>query len=209
MDVHPPHDPVHTWRDFAVHLTIVTIGLLIALSLEGFVEYMHHRHLVHEARENIRQEIELNHKAAQRHLELVQKNIQNEKAIIQTIRLLRTRPKNFHGSISNTMDFNSMNDAAWRTARDTGALSYMPYEEVQRYSNLYMLENLVNTHAINTGERDFLASTPFEMGDDVTMLADADYSKLLHDNAEIIINLGVLKQFVQQFDNQCVEELKK
>ena len=38
MDVHAPHEPINTWRDFALHLIIVTIGLLIALSLEALVE---------------------------------------------------------------------------------------------------------------------------------------------------------------------------
>lgn len=27
MDVHPPHEPVHTWRDALMHLGIVTVGL--------------------------------------------------------------------------------------------------------------------------------------------------------------------------------------
>lgn len=64
MDIHAPQEPVHSWRDFFTHLTIVTIGLFIALMLEAAVEAMHHRHLVHEARDNIRTELQLNHQAA-------------------------------------------------------------------------------------------------------------------------------------------------
>jgi hypothetical protein len=41
LDVHPPHEPVHGWRDFFVHPATITIGLLIALSLEGCVEWRH------------------------------------------------------------------------------------------------------------------------------------------------------------------------
>ena len=49
LEVHPPSEPVHGWRDFFIHLATITIGLLIALSLEGCVEFWHHRSLVHEA----------------------------------------------------------------------------------------------------------------------------------------------------------------
>ncbi|MGB6110982.1 MAG: hypothetical protein WBG35_07645, partial [Acidobacteriaceae bacterium] len=53
MDIEPPHGPIETWRDFFVHLVIITLGLLIALALEGVVGYIHERHLVHEANANI------------------------------------------------------------------------------------------------------------------------------------------------------------
>jgi hypothetical protein len=209
MDVHAPHEPVHTWRDFFTHLTIVTIGLFIALSLETFVEYLHHRHLVHEARENIRQEIEDNHKAAQKDLVLLQQNINTQKANIQKIHELMSHPKGFHGSIQNSMNFDSLSDAAWRTARDTGALGYMPYDEVQRYSDIYMMEDLVNTHAIRAGEQDFDAAASFEMGYDPENLPDAEYPRLLRKNASTQIAFTTLKQFVQQFDDSCVTELKR
>ena len=33
LDVHAPHATVHTWKDFFIHITIITIGLLIASNL--------------------------------------------------------------------------------------------------------------------------------------------------------------------------------
>jgi hypothetical protein len=88
LDVHAPMEPIHSWRDIALHLGIITIGLLIALSLEGLVEYVHHRHLVAEARTNIRQELEGDHQAAQKDLGLVQKNIETLQANIVAIHSL-------------------------------------------------------------------------------------------------------------------------
>ena len=58
LDVHAPHSSLHGWSDFLIHLATITIGLLIALGLEGSVEWMHHRHLVHEAEASLRSEIE-------------------------------------------------------------------------------------------------------------------------------------------------------
>ena len=54
LDVHAPHDKMHGFKDFLLHLATITIGLLIALSLEGCVEWRHHRHLVQEAEEGLR-----------------------------------------------------------------------------------------------------------------------------------------------------------
>jgi hypothetical protein len=209
MDVHAPHEPVHTWKDFAIHLTIVTIGLFIALMLEAGVEYWHHRHIVAEARENIRQEIKENHEAAQKNVVSVQRSIDAIQSNVKTLHVLMTRPKNFHGSLMNTMSFNSFHDAAWRTARDTGALSYMPYEQVQRYSDVYMLEEMVNQKAMDTAERNFRAGSPVYMGYEVDALPESEYMDMLRANASAQLDLVVLKQYVQQLDEQCVNELKR
>ncbi len=44
LDVHPPHHPVHTWRDFLIHIATICVGLLIAIGLEQTVEALHRRH---------------------------------------------------------------------------------------------------------------------------------------------------------------------
>jgi hypothetical protein len=55
LDVHPPHAPTHTWKDFFLHIATITVGLLIAVGLEQVVEAIHHanerRDLVVELRD--------------------------------------------------------------------------------------------------------------------------------------------------------------
>ena len=53
LDVHPPHAPTHTWRDFFIHIATIVIGLLIAVGLEQTVEYVHHRHQRHQLLESL------------------------------------------------------------------------------------------------------------------------------------------------------------
>lgn len=62
MEIHAPEGPVTSLKEFLVHIGIVTIGILIALSLEGLLEWHHHRELVEEARANIASEIRDNRK---------------------------------------------------------------------------------------------------------------------------------------------------
>jgi hypothetical protein len=44
LDVHPPHAPTHTWRDFLIHIATICVGLLIAIGLEQTVEALHRAH---------------------------------------------------------------------------------------------------------------------------------------------------------------------
>ena len=209
MEVHPPHEPVHGWRDFAIHLIIVTIGLCIALSLEALVERAHHHHLVREARENIRKELKINDESAQRNRELIRANVARQQNNVRSIRALMEHGKEFHGSVNNTFDINSMNDSAWRTAHETGALSYMPYDEVQRYADLYDLQDFITKQTEAAAIRDFQAAAPFQTGYDASNLPQADYAWLLHENAAVQILLQTLDQLNEQYDQAVVNELKQ
>jgi hypothetical protein len=55
LDVHAPHETVHTWKDFLVHIAAIIIGLLIAVGLEQTVEFFHHRHQRLQLEEQIRE----------------------------------------------------------------------------------------------------------------------------------------------------------
>lgn len=48
MEVHPPHEPIHSWRDFLLHLLTITIGLLIALGLEAESAILHGKSTLQE-----------------------------------------------------------------------------------------------------------------------------------------------------------------
>jgi alkylation response protein AidB-like acyl-CoA dehydrogenase len=54
FDVHAPHQTIHTWKDFLIHIAAITIGLLLAVGLEQTVEYVHHRHQRWQIEEQMR-----------------------------------------------------------------------------------------------------------------------------------------------------------
>ncbi len=43
LDVHLPHK-LHGFWEFLLHLFTITVGLLIAVQIESFVEWRHHLH---------------------------------------------------------------------------------------------------------------------------------------------------------------------
>ena len=209
LDVHPPHQPVNGWRDFLLHIATITIGLFIALMLEAGVEWLHHRHIVHEARENIRHEIEQNHTLAAEDLRYLQEDIDRMHNNLVTIHALAAKPKDFHGRLQFTMSWSSFSDAAWRSSRDMGALAYMPYSEVQGYSDVYGQQDLVRQQAIDIFTRQVLSATPVFMESDLSQLAPDEVRSLLHDTAASSLSLTTLKQIVQQLDDQYVATLKQ
>ena len=44
IDIHPPHETTHTWKDFFLHIGTIAVGILIAISLEQTVELIHQHH---------------------------------------------------------------------------------------------------------------------------------------------------------------------
>jgi hypothetical protein len=138
LDVHPPTEPVRGWRDFFIHLATITIGLLIALSLERCVEWQHHRHLAHQTKVSLGNEIRGNAKEVQGALEDVQKMLDQLKGDVAVLNTILANPKK-----PNREDINFnykvrwFNDVRWRTAQTTSALSYLPYDEALEFSNIY------------------------------------------------------------------------
>ena len=50
MDIHKPH-AAKSWREFAVEIGTIVVGILIALGLEQVIESIHDRTIADEARE--------------------------------------------------------------------------------------------------------------------------------------------------------------
>ena len=137
LDVHAPEHGIGGVRDFFIHLLTITVGLLIALGLENAAEAMHHRHDRKEAEALIRQEIAANRKV------IVDGEAEFKTELDGMTRVLHTLDDMAQGQpgMLEEKDFQfhqaPMQDSAWRTASSTGVLSYMRYEEVQRFSDAY------------------------------------------------------------------------
>ncbi len=139
MDIEPPHGPIETWRDFFVHLVIITLGLLIALALEGIVGYIHERHLVHEANANITSEMRDNQKDVEDTVKAAVQYQKEMKRLIARMEQLKAGHE-LNGSVNLTFEKADLNTASWQTAAATHAIAYMRYRDVKRYEDVYGLQ---------------------------------------------------------------------
>ena len=140
LNVHPPHEKMHGFKDFLLHLLTITIGLLIALGLEGYAEHWKQRELKKDADTKLRQEIRDN----AQEIASVHNAITSEQANLKRIvEFMSARKKNEpYDTRQIRLDFTvgDLQSASWKTAAATGALGFMEYDQVQRYSAVYQLQ---------------------------------------------------------------------
>ena len=149
LDVHPPHGPIRSWKDFTLHLLTITIGLFIALTLEAAVESLHHRHMVRDARANLRREIVENQRLYTENLRSVQSKLVQLEQNIDQLRELRAGKTPEHFDLQWNFNWNGFVDSAWTSARDLGAVGYMQPEVVEKFWGLYRQQTFVNDAGVS------------------------------------------------------------
>jgi hypothetical protein len=143
LDVHPPHHPTHTWRDFFIHIATIVIGLIIAIGLEQTVEFFHHRHQLQKAREELRDEIQSNRSANAKqmaYLHQVQAELHTDMTLLLAHRMKNTP---LTAPLRFDWDFWRTRSAAWDTNKQSGALSLMPHPELAHYDYIFTVCNTV------------------------------------------------------------------
>ena len=143
FDIHLPHKSIHGIQEFFLHLFTITVGLLIAVQIESFVEWRHHVHLAEEARAALRTEIEQNLKDLKGAQSGLKAWRSSNEADLAAMRRIQEHPDDSdaqHTNLTVNASGISLEDTAWRTAQSTGALAYMPYEEAERYSHIYQAQ---------------------------------------------------------------------
>jgi hypothetical protein len=146
LDVHPPHHRLEGVKDFVIHLLTITVGLLIAVGIEGCVERHHQHDLAIEARETLHKEIEQNaKKMADDVTDLTAEQAKVKDGIAVVTRLAEhPKDKNQHGTVAANYSLKEWDSTAWTTAQTTGALAFMPYDEANKYSRIYDAQHSVS-----------------------------------------------------------------
>jgi len=144
MDVRKPK-PIHSIREFLTEIGTITLGILIALSLEAALEAHRSHELVEHAKADLRYELQGNRDALAR-------TVAQEKAAKAPLELLAQygRQRLQGGTVAEPMDisfyvdFRPMNMAAWDSTVATQALAHMPYAEAQALSRAYSGSRIFN-----------------------------------------------------------------
>lgn len=208
MDVHPAHHAPRTWRDFFLHLLTITIGLFIALTLQAGVESLHHRHLVSEARENLRREIEINRKRYAEDVQNIEKNRRRLAQNIDQLRQLRSGKPIEKNALAWGWDWNGFIDASWKTARDTGAVSYMKFDLINAYAEVYIQQDYVNTQALAIVNDEPKSAAFLQIAKDPSALSPSDIQAMLISLAESDIKLATLQEVMKPLDEMYTDAMK-
>lgn len=137
MAIHASEKPPMNVKETLSHLAIVTVGILIALSLEGALEWSRHRSLVRQARANLMNEMRDNQKEvnlALARLEKLKTELANARDVVRSF---ARREKLTDIQLGVSYSPAELRSASRTTAEITGALGYMDYDEVQRFASVY------------------------------------------------------------------------
>ena len=199
MEVHPPHHPLHSWRDFLIHIVTITIGLLIALGIESAAEAMHHRHLLHHAETNLHAELAVNR-------ELIAKDERQLAAAksqyTENLRLFTAARD--HAAATTEPQFrwswDGPESAAWSAARDTGAIALMPYETAQAYSVVYGQQEFVERQAETYIADIYRIAAPLQGDRKVADLRPAELDTMIATTQQTLADISHLHDLCSSLD---------
>jgi len=140
LDVHAPHGKLEGIKDFLLHLFTITVGLLIALGLEGCVERYQKAELRREAEANLRLEMKDNQKKLAGWQPVMHEEEKTLSLVLDFIAAKKAHKPYQLGSINLGFSIRQLSDASWRTASATGALALLDYNEAQGYASIYQVQ---------------------------------------------------------------------
>jgi len=147
LDIHAPHQTVHTWKDFLIHIAAITIGLLMALGLESTVEWLHHRHQAQQALELLRQELEQNRKVLKADMAEGDRMELNHRKALAVLRRLRAGTLSPDDHLVFIRTYNTFRSSAWRVVHESGAAAHIPSDVMKRYGVIYDVQQSINEAA--------------------------------------------------------------
>jgi hypothetical protein len=137
MEIHGPEGPTNSFKDFAIHIVIVTIGILIALGLEGVRETIYEHHTVRDARENFQAEFHANRTNLDKELINDKKTLAQLDSIIADLPKLKLNPSALAQRVADLGPSGYFfASSRWESALSSGAVGHMSVDEVNRYAEV-------------------------------------------------------------------------
>lgn len=144
MDVHPPHEPVHTWSQFWIHLGTITVGLLIALGLEQGFEWMHRVHERHALQQELHDEGERNEAALR--LDFARMAVLKDSLVAwhRGVDDAIAKDGGLNGSPNSNTTTGTVplpSEAMWDSAKASGRVALLSDDQTAVYAFLYQQED--------------------------------------------------------------------
>jgi hypothetical protein len=137
LEVHPPDEPTHTWKDFFIHIATIVVGLIIAVGLEQTVEAIHHHHQRTELVEEMRDEAEYNLNLIEESQRALETMVQYNQALKDA--LLAGKVSGNYVDVQGVQPprvlatINSPSQGVWHAAQAGGIATLLPSEQVKLY----------------------------------------------------------------------------
>ena len=202
LDVHPPHEAAHSWRDFFIHIATICVGLLIAVGLEQTVEAIHRSHQRHTLEVELHQEALQNQRIAAGDLRWM--NVQlnwllDLKATVDAVRHSNGRHKAIPPRVP-ALPIDGLKDrdllmTAWRTAEQSAKVELLPHDEALLYSKSYSMaeqalhQDVLTMQQVNVVFGYLINGQGDESHFELSQLSSQQLDELSHSIATLFTNL--------------------
>ena len=155
LDVHPPHEILHSWKAFFIHIATIVVGLFIAVALEQTVEAVHRHRELAALREDLhaetRQIIADARGSAAAHLYEIH---WLEGRITQVQVAIREHSVIANRQINDMPNYASPDIPIWRSAKAGGRTTLLTKGEVNAYAEIeYVQAHLDELEIAKNGAR--------------------------------------------------------
>jgi hypothetical protein len=153
LDVHPPHAPTHTWKDFFLHIATISVGLLIAIGLEQTVEFFHHREQRHTLEQQLRAETLRNLVISLQNVDDYHQSVEAGEAQYNELQdALRHHRAPRLLQIPLARKVVKPASAVWMIAQQSTTLALLSSAEAQRYLRVYSTGDQVSSCLLQSND---------------------------------------------------------
>jgi hypothetical protein len=195
------------WKKHSVELATITVGVLIALSLEGIRQRVSDRALVREAERTLVVEIEENRAEIE---SVIAGDEQRQAALEQALRFADELLENGATEVDELelgFSLAEVSSASWMTAERTGAIAHMDYERVRAMSRVYEAQDLFIMQQRQNLARLATAMAMLSTGDDPTQAAADDLRRFREEVLGLRAELYIQRQLAERVRALYVEAL--
>jgi hypothetical protein len=209
LDIHAPHEGIHNWKQYLLHMSTVVLGILIAIGLEQSVEALHRAHERTELRESLKRDTEEAIRAAKSSEEVNILSIDWLDARQRLVEDALARHRPIPAPLQRKPHVDSIQpaDPAWNAAKSSGLLSLLSQDEVEVYSladQLIVTSQASFAEAVNAakkrGQFEFEHSIGGSSDIDISRATPVElehYRELLADEATAWNQYRVLCEYVR------------
>ena len=197
LDVHPPHSPTHTWKDFFIHIATIVVGLIIAVGLEQMVEAIHRQHERHQLEEELHTESEILQRNAEIDIGQYDSLLKFQLALRKDLNLriaghdklnppARTYVTPPHGHGVPGAGTMVILNPIWESAKDDGRLALLPEGLRRAYGVVSGQKRAIDTSLeLNSAAQNAVNSFAFQFSDirtprapDLSQMSEAQWIEL-------------------------------
>jgi hypothetical protein len=197
-----------SWRGAIVEIVLITVGVLVALSVDSITEWRRDRTLLAEARANIASELHDNRKELEENLKRANDLDGQILHALDMLDILARGEVLKQQTVEITISLADLQNVSRATADLTGALALMDYSEVKRYASVYSHQDRflsMQNEAVGHVTRSFAMVYVFEQDRKATPSEVENLRRSLRDAGATGL---VRRQFGEQLLKEYDEVLK-